>query len=174
MKDTALILVDIQNDYFTRGLWPVDNMEAVANVASAELAMARLAGDLVLHVRHEASSDAASFFRPGSDGALIHPTVAPENGEAVILKHRPNSFHKTGLEAQLRTAEISHVTIVSAMTQMCIDATARAARDLGFDVTLIARACEARAARFGDTDLSGSQVQAAFLSALEGSYATII
>lgn len=170
----ALVLVDIQNDYFTGGLWPVDDMEKVAKAARAVLNTARAAGDLVLHVYHEAASADAPFFRPGTMGAEIHPSVAPLKDEAVILKHRPNSFHQTDLYARLNAAGIREVTIVGAMTQMCIDATARAARDLGFDVTLVADACGARAQSFGDVTLTGPQVQAAFLGPLEMSYATII
>jgi nicotinamidase-related amidase len=170
----ALLLIDIQNDYFTGGLWPVDDMAQVAKAARAVLDTARAAGDLVLHIRHEATSDAAPFFRPDTHGAQIHPSVAPLEAETVILKHRPNSFHETDLHARLTAAGISKLTIVGAMTQMCIDATTRAARDFGFDVTLVADACGAKAQSFGEVNLSAAQVQAAFLAPLEMSYATII
>ncbi|GLQ25249.1 cysteine hydrolase family protein [Sulfitobacter pacificus] len=170
----ALILVDIQNDYFTGGLWPVDEMAQVAEAARAVLETARAAGDLVIHVRHEAASSKAPFFRPGTAGAEIHPSVAPLPGEAIVLKHRPNSFHETDLHARLTEAGIAQLTIVGAMTQMCIDATTRAARDFGFDVTLVAAACGARAQSFGDVNLTAAQVQAAFLGPLEMSYATVL
>ncbi|MGC1504097.1 MAG: cysteine hydrolase family protein [Sulfitobacter sp.] len=170
----ALILIDIQNDYFTGGLWPVDNMAQVAEAARAVLDAARAAGDLVLHVRHEATSADAPFFRPGTAGAEIHPGVAPLNSEAVILKHRPNSFHQTNLNDHLTAAGIRDVTIIGAMTQMCIDATARAAGDLGFNVTLVADACGAKSQSFGDVSLTSTQVQAAFLGPLEMSYAKVI
>ena len=169
----ALILVDIQNDYFTGGLWPVEDMERVAEAAAALLAEARRKGDLVIHVYHEATSDSAPFFRPGTRGAEIHPTVTPAPDEAVILKHRPNSFHGTDLHDRLRAAEVSSVTLVGAMTQMCIDATARAARDLGYEVTLPAAACGAKAQSFGGVALSAEQVQAAFLGPLAMSYAKV-
>lgn len=173
-QKSALILVDLQNDYFTGGLWPVDEMDRVATNARELLSQARLAGDLVIHIYHEASSQSAPFFRPESLGAQIHHSVGPTAGEAVILKHRPNSFHQTDLHDQLQAAGITSVTIIGAMTQMCIDATARAARDLGYQVTLVADACGAKAMGYGDTMLSGQQVQAAYLAALEVSYATII
>ena len=73
----ALILVDIQNDYFTDGLWPVENMDKVAKAAGDILAKTRANQDLVIHIRHEALSDAAPFFRPGTFGAEIHQSVAP-------------------------------------------------------------------------------------------------
>lgn len=171
---TALILVDIQNDYFTGGLWPVDEMEKVAIRAREVLDEARTKGDLIIHVHHEAASDTAPFFRPGTKGAEIHPDVAPAEGEITVLKHRPNSFHETDLQDHLQKAGITQITLIGAMTQMCIDATARAARDFGYDVTLIADACGARAQSFGDVDLSAAQVQAAFLGPLSMSYAKVI
>lgn len=170
----AVILVDIQNDYFAGGLWPVDDMDRVADAAANVLDAAREAGDLVIHIRHEATSDAAPFFRPGTTGADIHPSVAPLGNESIILKHRPNSFYQTDLQEQLQSAGIRDLTIIGAMTQMCIDATARAARDLGYDVTLVADACGAKAMTFGATALTAEQVQAAFLAALAMSYATVI
>ena len=170
----ALILVDIQNDYFTGGLWPVDQMERVAQAAAKVLDAARQANDLVIHIRHEALSGAAPFFRPGTTGADIHPSVAPTQDEPIILKHRPNSFHETDLQDHLQAAGVGEITLVGAMTQMCIDATARAARDFGYDVTLVADACGAKAMTFGGTSLSADQVQAAFLGPLAMSYGTVI
>lgn len=171
---SALVLVDIQNDCFTGGLWPVDEMDRVAKRATEVLADARKGGQLIVHIRHEATSATAPFFRPGTPGAEIHPSVAPLADEAVVLKHRPNSFHGTELQERLQSAGITQVTIVGAMTQMCIDATARAARDLGYEVTLIAEACGARAHTFGDVALTAPQVQSAFLGALAMSYANVI
>ena len=174
MPQTALILVDIQNDYFDGGLWPVDQMERVAHTAATVLSRARAAGDLIVHVHHEAGSDAAPFFRPGTKGAEIHPSVAPQDGEAQVLKHRPNSFHDTDLHQRLQDAGVTQVTLVGAMTQMCIDATARAARDLGYDVTVVADACGAKSASYGGVDLSAEQVQAAFMGPLAMSYAKVV
>lgn len=90
------------------------------------------------------------------------------------MKHRPNSFQDTRLHAHLQTAGITDVTLIGAMTQMCIDATARAARDLGYAVTVVADACGAKTQHHGDVTVPASQVQAAFLGALGMSYATIV
>lgn len=171
---TALILVDIQNDYFTGGLWPVEEMDRVAKAAADVLQGARDAGTPVFHIQHEATSDTAPFFRPGTQGMELHESVTPLTEEAVIIKHRPNSFHQTALQMHLKKLGITHLTIIGAMSQMCIDATVRAARDLGYEVTVIANACGAKAVQFGDTTLTAPQVQAAFLSALSGTYATVI
>lgn len=170
----ALLLVDIQNDYFTGGLWPVEDMDAVASAAATVLQDSREAGDHIVHIRHEALSDSAPFFRPATTGAEIHISVAPAPHETVILKHRPNSFHETDLHSQLQRHGVTHVTIIGAMSQMCIDATARAARDLGYEVTVIAAACGAKSTSFDDVVLTAPQVQAAFMSGLAQAYATVV
>ncbi len=173
MPDTALILIDIQNDYFPGGSWEVPQMDRVAANAARLLDHARSAETLVIHVRHEAGSDAAPFFRPGSNGAQIHDTVAPLDTETVILKHRPNAFHETDLLDRLRDAGVTAVTICGAMTQMCIDATTRAAVDYGFKTTVVADACGAKEGSFGDVQVTAEVMQAAFLAPLAMSYATV-
>lgn len=170
----ALVLVDIQNDYFAGGLWPVDDMARVATAASSVLATARAAGQHIIHIRHEAVADTAPFFRPRTYGAQIHSSVTPEPNETVILKHRPNSFHETDLHAQLQMRGVRRLTVVGAMSQMCIDATVRAAGDLGYEVTVVADACGAKSTSFRDITLSADQVQAAFMSGLAQAYATVI
>jgi len=174
MTKHALILVDIQNDYFEGGLWPVSKMAAVAANAARLLAAARAAGELVIHVRHQMPSEQAPFFRPGSDGAAINPAVAPQGGEAVITKARPNSFHGTDLLERLQGAGVEAVTICGAMSQMCIDATTRAAVDHGFAVTVVEDACGAKEAAFGGVTLSAEQVHAAFMAPLAMSYAKVM
>lgn len=174
MVKRALILVDIQNDYFPGGAWPVEGMEAAAAKAAVVLQAARRAGELAVHVRHEATSAEAPFFRPGSEGSEINAAVVPAEGEAVLVKHRPNSFLNTGLEVVLREAGIEAVTVCGAMSQMCVDATARAAADLGFAVTVVADACGARAMSFDGVEVPAPQVHAAFMAALGSSYARVV
>lgn len=174
MTKTALILVDIQNDYFPGGAWEVLGMEAAAGQAAHLLAAARRDGVLVIHVRHEFASAEAPFFRPGSSGAEIHASVAPTATETVLTKARPNAFVGTALLDLLQGGDIQAVTLCGAMTQMCIDATARAAADLGFAVTVAADACAARAVSFDGQDVPAEMVHAAFLAPLAASYGRVV
>jgi len=169
----ALILVDIQNDYFDGGKWPVARMAEVGANAARLLAWARASEATIIHVHHE-MPEGGPFFVTGSTGAEIAQVVAPQADEATVLKHRPNSFHNTGLEAMLRDKGIGAVTICGAMSQMCIDATARAARDMGFDVTVVSDACGARDTSFGDVTVPAAQVHATIMGALNGSYAKVV
>jgi nicotinamidase-related amidase len=174
MTDTALILVDIQNDYFENGNWPVANMATASANAARLLEHARKSGQVVVHVHHEIPSDNAPFFRPGTDGARIHASVAPQQGEAVILKHHPNSFRETHLLTLLQDNKIRNVTICGAMSQMCIDATTRAAADFGFDVTVAEDACGAKEVSFGNMQVDAEKVHATIMGALDGTYARVM
>ena len=174
MPPTALLLIDIQNDYFAGGLKPLDDMAAAAGQAAALLARARRDGWPVFHVRHVAASSEAPFFRPGTPGADIHDAVAPQAGERVVEKGRPNAFHGTDLETSLRDAGCEDVVICGAMSQMCIDATARAAVDLGFTVTVAEDACAASGVAFGATTVGAREVHAAIMAPLAASYAKVL
>lgn len=174
MTDTALILVDIQKDYFDGGRWTLSKIDQASDNAAKVLANARNSGHMIVHVHHEMLSDGAPFFRPGTSGAEIHPKVAPQAGEEVILKHAPNSFHNTRLHEALSARGITKLIIVGAMSQICIDATTRAASDFGYAVTLIHDACAARDVEFDGVTVPAAQVHAAFMSALSFAYATLV
>ena len=98
MSKHAVIVIDIQKDYFPGGLWTLSGADAAADNAARIIGAAREAGDLVVHVRHEFTSPEAPFFRPGSEGAQIHPKVLNADGEPVVLKHFVNSFRETNLK----------------------------------------------------------------------------
>src|SRR3954469_2439845 len=132
MAKRALVLIDVQNDYFPGGRWPLCGIESAADNAAKVLAAARGAGDLVVHVRHEFPAADAPFFAPGSPGAEIHPKVKPLPHEPVILKHHINSFRETDLKAVLDQHGVTDVVICGAMSHMCVDAATRASNDLGY------------------------------------------
>lgn len=97
MTHTALILIDIQNDYFPGGLMPLEDMETAADHAAVMLADARQRDERVFHIRHIAKSDTAPFFRPGTAGSEINAVVCPKPDESIIEKARPNAFFGTEL-----------------------------------------------------------------------------
>lgn len=174
MSKRALIVIDIQNDYFPGGKWTLHNMDAAADNAARVLDAARTAGDLVVHVRHEFPIADAPFFAPGSEGAQIHRKVLPAQGEDVVLKHHVNSFRETNLKDILDRNDIKEVVLTGAMSQMCVHAAARAANDLGYGVTVIHDACAARDLEFDGTVVPAPQVHAAFMSALGFAYAKMV
>ncbi len=170
---TALILIDIQNDYFEGGANPlVGSLEASLR-ARALLEDFRAQALPVVHVRHLSTRPGSTFFIPGTPGAEIHENVAPATGEKVIEKNFPNSFRDTDLLDYLRTERITDLVVCGMMTQMCVDATVRAAKDFGFSCTVIGDACATKDLEIGGRTVSAADVQTAFLAATNYFYATI-
>jgi nicotinamidase-related amidase len=172
MPKRALVLIDIQNDYFPGGKWTLSGIDAAADNAARVLAAARAAGDLVVHVRHEFKAADAPFFAPGSDGANIHPKVKSLEGEPVVLKHHVNAFRETDLKALLDRHGVEEVVICGAMSHMCVDAGTRAASDLGYKCVVVHDACATRDQEFEGAVVPAAQVHAAFMAALKFGYAT--
>jgi|SRR5450830_87422 len=174
MSVQALILVDIQNDYFPGGKWTLSGADAAADKAAAILAAAREAGDLVVHVRHEFAGADAPFFVPGSEGARLHAKVLNRADEQVILKHFVNSFRDTELSAVLERNEIKELVVVGSMSHLCIDAITRAAADQGYTVTVIHDACASRDLEFNGLTVPAAHVHGAFMASLAFGYATVV
>ncbi|MDC0743915.1 cysteine hydrolase family protein [Polyangium mundeleinium] len=171
MATRALIVVDIQNDYFPGGKWTLSGVEAAADNAARLLAAARSKGDLVVHIRHEFPTADAPFFAPGSEGAQIHPKVQNQGDEPVVLKHQINSFRDTNLKEVLDRNGITEVVICGNMSHMCVDAVTRASADFGYAVTVIHDACASRDLEFNGVRVPAAQAHAAFMAALGFAYA---
>lgn len=118
-------------------------------------------------------SDAAPFFHPGTAGSEIHVSVQPTGTEDVIEKSRPNSFVGTELKTLLRDRNVEKLTVCGAMSQMCVDATVRAAVDLGFKVTVAQDACAAAPVSHDGIDVPAEMVHAAIMAPLAASYALV-
>ncbi|WP_439623303.1 cysteine hydrolase family protein [Gemmata sp.] len=174
MLKRALVLIDVQCDYFPGGRWTLSEIETAADNAAKLLAKARAAGDLVVHVRHEFPSAEAPFFTPGSVGAQIHPKVRCLEGEPVVLKHHVNSFRETDLKAILDRHGVEEVVICGAMSHMCVDAGTRAASDLGYQCVVVHDACATRDQEFEGNVVPAAQVHAAFMAALQFGYAKVV
>ena len=171
---SALILIDIQNDYFPGGAMELEGMNQAAAQAQALLAAFRKARWPIFHVQHLALGPGAAFFRPDTAGAEIHESVRPLPGEAVVRKHYPNAFRDTGLLEVLQAAGVDEVIIAGAMSHMCIDASTRAAFDYGFTCTVIHDACASRDVVFEGRTIPAAQVHGAFMAALGMRYAQVI
>jgi nicotinamidase-related amidase len=168
----ALVLIDIQNDYFPGGRMTLEGADAAAQNAASLLARFRAGGLPLFHVQHVSTRPNATFFIPGTDGIEFHAAVAPLAGEPVIQKNFPNAFRATRLDTELRSRGVSELVIAGMMTHMCIDTSVRAAFDLGFKVDLAFDACATRDLRFGDAELTAAQVHGSFIAALNGTFAS--
>lgn len=170
----ALIVVDIQNDYFPGGLWPLTQVEAAAAKAAQVIAAFRESGELVVHIRHEFTSADAPFFRPNSEGAHLHPSVINLPDEPVVLKHYINSFRETELTPVLEKHGIDEVVVVGNMSHMCVHGITRAAVDFGYTTTVLHDACATLDLEFDGVKVPAAHVHAAFMAALSFGYAPVI
>ena len=171
---TALIIIDIQNDYFEGGANPLSgSLEASLN-AKKILDYFRAKHLLVIHIQHISSRPGATFFLPGTHGAEMHINVRPSGSETVIEKHYPNSFRETSLLTCLSSNNITNLVVCGMMTHMCVDATVRAAKDLGFNCALIADACATKDLVINSYAIEAKQVHYSFLAPLSYFYATVL
>jgi nicotinamidase-related amidase len=171
--DTALIIIDIQNDYFEGGAMTLVETEKASLNAAKLLNKFREDKSLIIHIQHISIAKTKSYFLPKTIGAEIHKNVKPINGEKIITKYFPNSFRRTDLSDYLNSKNIKNLVICGMMTHMCIDATVRAAKDLGFNITLIGDACATKDLEISGQKVLAMEVQKSFLAALGDFYATI-
>lgn len=172
--NTALVLVDIQQDYFPQG-----RME-IAGALEAGRAAARLLNHFrekqlsVVHVQHISTRPDATFFLPDTEGINFYEGVMPLSNETVIRKHFPNSFRYTRLNEYLASQEIRELVICGMMSQMCIDATVRAAFDMGYACIVAHDACAAGSLVFNGIDIPALHVHGAYMAALGAVYAQVL
>ena len=164
---TALLVIDIQKDYFPDGKYPLVNPLEAAQKAYMILQCFRESGNPHVHIQHISLEPDATFFISGDRGTDIHDSAAHFEGEPIVYKHEPNSFLNTNLLELLQSWEIERVVITGMMTHMCVDATARAASDLGFQVIVAEDACATRDLKYGDTTIPAELVHKSFLAALK-------
>jgi nicotinamidase-related amidase len=164
---TALLLIDIQNDYFPGGKMELEGAVEAAKKANEILQCFRDHGMPTVHIQHISRKPDASFFIPGDRGTDINDIAAHYEGEPLVQKHHPNSFRETNLLELLQEWRIERLIITGMMTHMCVDATARAAADLGFKLMIAEDACATRALTYGSTTILAEHVHKAFLAALK-------
>jgi len=165
--NTALLIIDIQKEYFPGGRRELVEPLQAAQKAYQLLQCFREHGGHHVHIQHVASRPDAASFIPGDRLTDIHDSAAHFEGEPIIQKHYPNSFRETGLLELLRGWDIQRVVVCGMMSHMCVDATARAAADLGFQLMVAEDACATLDLKFNDTLIPADHVHKAFMAALK-------
>lgn len=135
----ALLVIDVQNEYFT-GKMPVTYPgNSLENILKA-MKSANENGIPIIVIQHSAPQENAKTFRKGSNEWKLHPKIENTPYNHLVEKTLPGSFTGTNLESLLREKEIDTVVISGYMTQMCCDTTARQAMHLGFAVEFLSDA----------------------------------
>ena len=170
---TALVLIDLQNDYFPGGAMELVGSDQAVEQARTLLEAFRARSLPLFHVRHISKRPGATFFLPETKGAEIHSAVAPLTGEPIVTKHFPSCFRETSLLEELRGAGATRLVFAGMMTHMCVDTTVRAANDLGFECVLALDGCATKSLQFAGTQVDAQQVQLSYLAALNGAFAKV-
>lgn len=169
----TLIIIDMQQCMADPAAGQRNNPHAEDRIADL-LAAWRAHGATVVHVRH-ISRSAGSMFAPGQSGSAFQERLAPRSGEHVIEKNVPDAFVNSGLERWLHMRGMTHLVIAGVSTNNSVEATARSAGNLGFQIQVLSDATFA----FAKTDYAGTarsadEVHAMSLANLEGEYAAIV
>ncbi len=170
----ALLIIDVQNDYFDNGAYPLSNADMAAKNIQGVLGKFRAEGDLVVFIKHINLKENAAFFKPESVGSEIYKEIEPIEGETVIIKHTPNSFRDTELHSFLQSQNVEELVIAGMMTQHCVDTTVRAAYDFGYSNILLHDGCATRDLVFGGQTIAANIVQATFMAALSRGFADVM
>ena len=140
----ALLVIDLQNDYFPGGAFPLWNADTVLERLERAIADATAQGLPVILIQHVAAGGAglAPFFNEGTAGVELHPRIrAAAPGAPVVVKRFADGFHQTTLEATLRGLEVTELLVAGMMTQNCVTHTAISKAAEKYDVTVLADCC---------------------------------
>lgn len=168
----ALIVIDMQNAMRSESLPPRNNPAAEDNIARLQWAW-RSAGQPLVFVRHISRSP-TSLFAPGQHGAAFQDRFLPQPHEHVVEKNVPDAFINTGLERWLHARALRRLVIAGVSTNNSVEATARTAGNLGFDVVVVSDACFTFDKQdFGGTWRSAEEVHLMSLANLHDEYAQV-
>ncbi|MFC9448314.1 cysteine hydrolase family protein [Bacillus cereus] len=133
----ALIVIDVQAGMYTAGM-PVHNGEKFLQTLQELIGECRSNDIPVIYVQHNGPKDHP--LEKGTEGWRIHAAIAPQEGDNIVEKTTPDSFHKTNLSEVLQEKGIEHVILSGMQTEYCVDTTTRRACSEGYKVTLVSDA----------------------------------
>lgn len=168
----ALILIDLQNDYFLNGSMELKGIDKVLEKTNKLIKFAREQKYKIYFVQHIASKKGATFFVENTYGAKLNSKLDIQE-DVIIIKNYPNSFRDTKLNKLLDKDNIKNLIICGAMTHMCIDSTVRAGFDLGYTIELVSDACATKDLKFKEKYIKDIDVHFSFMSALSGIFCEV-
>ncbi|MCT2545600.1 MULTISPECIES: cysteine hydrolase family protein [Streptomyces] len=171
LADSTLILVDYQNTY-AGGVMELEGWQDALDSAAALLGRAREAGTKVIHVINDGGEGTPYDIR--AEIGRIHPSVAPVEGEPVVVKKAPNAFVDTDLAEHVDAAGNEDVIVAGFMTHMCVTFTTEGAFLRGNRPTVVADACATRPLRSIGTELTADQIHRSALATISDLYGVVV
>jgi ureidoacrylate peracid hydrolase len=147
---TAVIVVDMQNDFGTKGgmfdLGGIDisQIQAAVGPTSKVISSARRNGITIVYLKMADSKNRLNHMRlnvgkvvRAPDGResriLIRDTwntdivkeLTPHADDVVVYKHRFSGFFQTDLDATLKKLDVKHLIVTGCTTSVCVESTVR-------------------------------------------------
>ena len=169
----ALLVIDLQNDYFCGGAMELNGAEKTLEQTNSVIAYARASGYKIYFIQHFSTRKGATFFIPNTHGVELNANLDRKD-ELVIEKHYPNSFRETILQEELEREQIEELIVCGAMSHMCIDSTVRAGFDLGYSMIVVEDACATRDLSFNGETILAKEVHGSYMSALGSVFARVV
>ncbi|MBI3100788.1 MAG: cysteine hydrolase [Burkholderiales bacterium] len=142
MSQPALIVIDVQNDYFPTGAYPLHDTQAVLERTVQAVRSAQAQGVPVVLVQHIARSSPSPFFNVGTEGVQIHPLLRAAAPDApVVVKGHADSFLNTTLQATLAAQGVDTLWLCGMMTHNCVTHTALSPQAQGYTVRVLEDLC---------------------------------
>lgn len=135
----ALVVIDVQESFRQRPIWEAGSNPGIVGKVNQLANFSRGRGDLVVWVLHSAPGT-CSVFDPEFGYVRFIDGVDYREGEPILTKSSANAFTTTNLQELLVAHGVAEVVICGIVTEQCCEATARLARDLGFNVTFVTEA----------------------------------
>ncbi|MFH8793693.1 isochorismatase family protein [Streptomyces sp. NPDC017941] len=177
LSESALILIDYQNTYRT-GVMALEGAEEAVAAGARLLERARAAGTTVVHVINDGGEGTPYDIR--AHIGAISDEVAPVDGEPVVVKQFPDSFHATDLEQVLRDRGFApgggrDLVLAGLMTHMCVTFTAQGAFNRGYRPTVVADTTATRPLGTPDgTVLPAAALRTAALTTVTDLFGTVV
>lgn len=176
MSQEALIIVDIQNDYFPDGKLPTFQPVQTAEACAQLIKKFRAEEKEVVFIKHivdEAHRESHPFFIPGSHGAEIHDLVKPLPSEKIIVKHQVSAFVNTDLKEYLVSKGVKKLIVVGMMIHNCVNATVYSGVDEGFHCIVVEEAANTMDQKLHDKVIKAEQIKESFLTGIQFVYSKV-
>lgn len=153
MPNSALVVMDVQNGVVERF---AENAGPLLGSTARAVAAARAAGVPVIYVRvgfrpglpevsarNKAFSAIAGSMTMGIDeeATQVHPAVAPQPGDIVVVKKRVSAFAGSDLDVVLRAMDIRSVALSGIATSGVVLSTLRQAADMDYQCIVLSDCC---------------------------------
>ena len=175
MLKRALIVIDVQNEYFD-GALPISHPPPQVSLANIARAMdaATAAGIPVIVVQHGDDDPESPIFRKGSPAWELRPEIGRRSRDQLVEKTFPGSFTETPLGGILESAGVETVAIAGYMTHMCVDTTSRQAAHRGYAVEILSDATGTLSLENSGGTASGEELHRATLVAQGQFFADVV